>query len=60
MKKIILVILCLFLPPIAVVCNRGLEKDFFISLALTLFFFVPGIIHAFYSTIEIGRNKRHR
>ncbi|MFY2508304.1 YqaE/Pmp3 family membrane protein [Vibrio pectenicida] len=60
MNKFVLIILCLLLPPVAIVCNRGLGKDFFISFVLTLFFFVPGIIHAFYSTMEVGRRRKRR
>ncbi|WP_341664552.1 YqaE/Pmp3 family membrane protein [Vibrio sp.] len=60
MNKFLLIILCLLLPPVAVVCNRGLGKDFFISFVLTLFFFIPGVLHAFYSTMEVARRRRRR
>lgn len=39
-KKLILILLCIFLPPVAVYMEKGLNKDFFINLILT-FFFLP-------------------
>ncbi|TBT48027.1 YqaE/Pmp3 family membrane protein, partial [Vibrio parahaemolyticus] len=30
-KKLILILLCIFLPPVAVYMEKGLNKDFFIN-----------------------------
>lgn len=43
---IILIIAALLLPPVAAYLKVGVSKHFFISILLTLFFFVPGVIHA--------------
>ncbi|MFY0652262.1 MAG: YqaE/Pmp3 family membrane protein [Cyclobacteriaceae bacterium] len=43
---ILKIILAILLPPIAVFLDKGIGKHFWINLILTIFFFVPGIIHA--------------
>lgn len=45
-NKLLLIIASVLLPPLAVFLNKGLGKDFLINLVLTLFFFIPGVIHA--------------
>lgn len=52
MNKLVMIILALFLPPIAVFIKKGLGKDLFINIVLCLFFFVPGIIHALWVTTK--------
>ena len=37
-----------FLPPLGVAMEVGLGGQFWLNLILTLFFWVPGMIHAFY------------
>ncbi len=46
MNKIVLIILAIFLPPVAVFLKKGVGKDLIINILLCLVFFVPGIIHA--------------
>lgn len=46
MEKIVLILLAIFLPPVAVAMKAGLGKSFVINLILTLLFVVPGVIHA--------------
>lgn len=46
MNKVILVILAIFLPPIAVLLKSGVGKDLLINILLCLLIYVPGIIHA--------------
>lgn len=46
MNKIVLIILALFLPPIAVLLKNGVGKDLFINIILCLIFFLPGVVHA--------------
>lgn len=42
-------LLCaVFLPPLGVFLEVGLGKHFWINILLTIFGFVPGIIHACY------------
>jgi len=45
MKKFIIIVAAVLLPPLAVFLKKGIGKHFLINLVLTLFFFVPGIIH---------------
>jgi len=45
---IILIIVAIFLPPLAVFLMSGLGRDFWINLILTVLFWVPGVIHAIY------------
>ncbi len=52
MNKLIMILLCVFIPPLAVFIDKGLGKDFIINLILTLFFFVPGMIHALWLTLN--------
>ncbi len=46
MNKLVLIILAIFLPPVAVFLNNGAGKDLLINILLCLVFFVPGVIHA--------------
>jgi uncharacterized membrane protein YqaE (UPF0057 family) len=48
MSPVLLIILAIFLPPVAVAVKLGLGKDLLINLVLTLLFFLPGMIHALY------------
>jgi len=45
-NTILLAILAILLPPAAVAVYEGITKRFWISLLLTLLFFLPGIIYA--------------
>ncbi len=45
-NKIVLIILAIFLPPVAVFLKNGVGKDLVINILLCLVFFVPGILHA--------------
>jgi uncharacterized membrane protein YqaE (UPF0057 family) len=45
---IILMLICILLPPLAVFMAFGLGDQFWIDLLLTLIFFLPGIIYAIY------------
>lgn len=48
--SILTIILNIFIPPVGVALSKGIGKDFIINLILTLLFFIPGVIHAFYVT----------
>lgn len=43
---ILKIILAILLPPLAVLLDSGVSGKFWINLILTLFFFIPGVIHA--------------
>ncbi|MES2675775.1 MAG: YqaE/Pmp3 family membrane protein [Pseudomonadota bacterium] len=42
------IILAILLPPLGVFFEVGLTKHFWLNILLTLFGFIPGIIHALY------------
>jgi len=44
--KIVKIILAIFLPPVAAFLQVGVTRHFWINIVLTLFFAVPGMIHA--------------
>ena len=46
-NKFLLVILAILLPPLAVGLKSGFGKSFVINIILTIFFWIPGVIHAF-------------
>lgn len=47
MNKVVLILLAIFLPPVAVFLKSNeLGKDLLINIALCLLFFVPGMVHA--------------
>ncbi|MDQ3110767.1 MAG: YqaE/Pmp3 family membrane protein [Bacteroidota bacterium] len=45
-SAVLLVILCILLPPLAVFLVDGIGLNFWLDLILTLLFFLPGIIFA--------------
>jgi uncharacterized membrane protein YqaE (UPF0057 family) len=51
--------LCLLLPPLAVF-TTGRIGAFILNLFLTLFFWIPGVIHAVLVTNDYYAAKRHR
>lgn len=46
MIDVIRIILALFFPPLGVFLQVGLGFHFWLNIVLTIFFFVPGQIHA--------------
>ena len=51
--------LCILLPPLAVL-TTGRIGAFILSIFLTLFFWVPGVIHAILVTNDFYESRRHR
>lgn len=45
-NKLLLIILAIFLPPVAVFLKKGLGKDLIINIVLCLLVFLPGVVHA--------------
>ncbi|MEX0299826.1 MAG: YqaE/Pmp3 family membrane protein [Kordiimonas sp.] len=41
-------IIAILLPPLGVFLQEGLGKHFWINLILTIFVYIPGIVHAVY------------
>ncbi|KAF9514884.1 hypothetical protein BS47DRAFT_1342670 [Hydnum rufescens UP504] len=50
--SILMVILAIFLPPLAVLLQRGCGADFLINVVLTILAYIPGIIHALYIVLK--------
>ena len=51
------VVIAIFLPPIAVLLERGCGVDFVINILLTLLGHIPGVIHAIYLILH-DRERR--
>jgi uncharacterized membrane protein YqaE (UPF0057 family) len=52
MNKVVLILLALFLPPVAVFFKKGVGKDLIINIVLCLIFFLPGVVHALWLTTK--------
>jgi uncharacterized membrane protein YqaE (UPF0057 family) len=50
--NVIRIVLALFLPPVAAFLTVGIGLHFWLNLILTLFFFVPGMIHALWLVVK--------
>ncbi|MGL6260836.1 YqaE/Pmp3 family membrane protein [Vibrio sp. WXL103] len=48
----LMVIICLLLPPLAVFIKFGFGSQFLINLILTIFFFIPGMVHALWLILK--------
>lgn len=46
MKKLILIIIAIILPPLSVLLKKGIGMPLLLNIVLTLLFYVPGLIHA--------------
>ena len=46
MSNLVKILLAVFLPPVAVVLERGVGVSFLLNILLTLCFGLPGMIHA--------------
>ncbi|MDR9830067.1 YqaE/Pmp3 family membrane protein [Vibrio sp. FNV 38] len=51
-NKLLLVIICILLPPVAVFIKFGFGGQFIINLILTLLFFIPGMVHALWLVLK--------
>lgn len=47
-NDLIRILLSVLLPPIGVAMEVGITKHFWINVILTLFGYIPGIVHAIY------------
>lgn len=45
-NKIVLILLAIFLAPLAVFLEKGAGKDLVINILLCLIFYIPAVIHA--------------
>ena len=54
--NIIRIIIAIFLPPVAAFLTVGLGLQFWLNLLLTLFFFIPGVVHALWLVVRKAGN----
>lgn len=47
-RDVLKILLAILLPPVGVLMEVGLGMHFWINIVLTLFGYIPGIIHAVY------------
>lgn len=45
-NKLLLIILAIFLPPVAVFLKKGVGQDLLINVVLCFLMFLPGVVHA--------------
>lgn len=57
MILIIRILLAIILPPLAVFLTVGLRLHFWLNLLLTLFFVLPGVVHAIWVVAIREREK---
>lgn len=46
--SILMILLTIFLPPVAVAMKEGIGGQFLLNLLLTLIGWLPGVVHAFW------------
>ncbi|NBT57400.1 YqaE/Pmp3 family membrane protein [bacterium] len=51
-KDLIILLVTIFLPPLGVAIKFGFGINFWLNLALTLFGYVPGLIHGVYVVLK--------
>jgi uncharacterized membrane protein YqaE (UPF0057 family) len=52
-NKVLQVILCFFIPPLAVYLKKGtIDGDFWINLVLTFLGGIPGLLHGLYIVLR--------
>jgi uncharacterized membrane protein YqaE (UPF0057 family) len=54
--NLVAILLAIFIPPLGVLIKRGLGLQLIINLLLTLFGYIPGVIHALY--IILRKNEK--
>lgn len=52
MNKVILILLSIFLPPIAVFLKQGVGMGLLLNILLCFAFFLPAVVHALYVTTK--------
>ncbi len=52
------IIFAVILPPLGVFLTEGIKPSFWINILLTLFGYIPGIIHAIWVIAKVDANAR--
>ncbi|NQV47922.1 MAG: YqaE/Pmp3 family membrane protein [Rhodospirillaceae bacterium] len=50
--NILRIVLAIFLPPVAAFLTVGIGLHFWLNILLSLFFFIPGVIHAIWLVVR--------
>ena len=50
--NILRIVLAIFLPPVAAFLTVGIGIHFWLNIVLSLFFFIPGVIHALWLVVK--------
>jgi uncharacterized membrane protein YqaE (UPF0057 family) len=50
--NLIRIIIAIFIPPLAAFLTVGIGLHFWINIVLSLFFFIPGVIHALWLVVK--------
>ncbi len=56
MSKLVLILLCIFLPPVGVFFMRGISGALILNIILCLLFVIPGSIHALWLALSDKKN----
>jgi uncharacterized membrane protein YqaE (UPF0057 family) len=56
MARLIMILLAIFLPPVAVGLERGLSASLLLNILLTLLAWLPGAIHALLVVLATPRS----
>jgi uncharacterized membrane protein YqaE (UPF0057 family) len=51
-SNLVRILLAIFLPPVAVLMTNGIGLQFFLNILLTIFFVLPGTIHALWLVLR--------
>ncbi len=46
------IVLAIFLPPVAAFLTVGIGLHFWLNILLSLFFFIPGVVHALWLILK--------
>lgn len=52
MSKLVIILLSIFLPPVAVFMKSGVGKDLLINIILCLILIFPGMVHALWLNMK--------
>jgi uncharacterized membrane protein YqaE (UPF0057 family) len=52
MEKLLMILLAIFLPPVAVGVKRGLGGALLLNILLCVLFVIPGVIHALWVVLS--------
>jgi len=52
LSPVILVIIAILLPPLAVGLKAGIGGALVLNIILTIFFYIPGLLHALYVVLK--------